>query len=390
MFKKISCILFALLFVCMTVFSVGFTSNASDTMVGSSNPSYYLPYPEPNTSENNGYMVVVDKYGSTNTYFWTFHVSNSPSESISADIRTYCTSHTGVNHWSIGAWGHSDSDTSIAYDMYKYDSKGRITIVGHTLNQATCIFPGNDIIGVKVGGNAYMSNIGSFSHNFNVYFDGSGSSALLYDIINKLSSSNSYDSSMSSTLNKLLLECDTVEEQLESVCEFLYATKSLLTDIKADIRILLDRYEKMIEEQEKSNTWLEKIFDLLNKSKEEEKQEATTQGNSSSADGMNAIEDKGGDFASSLGGLTGSMSYTGTECAWEFPEVKIPAIPGVMNEMVLIQRQPIDFSYWVNQIPSGILLVVQSVCTIGLIVYCFKELYSTIAYVLTLRKDDNS
>ena len=389
MFKKISCMLFALLFVGMTVFASGFTSNASYIMHGSSNNSHYLPYPEPNTTENQGYLVLVDKYGSVITYFWQLHVKSSPADTLSAEITKETQSgHDG--HMRFGVWGFSDSDTEVSYDIYKYDSNGLMTLVGHTLNQATCLNPGTDIIGAKVGGNIYFPSLNTYSYKFNVYFDESGSSALLYDIISKLSSSNNYDSNMADTLTRLLNQCTNANEQLTKVTSYLSSIKSLLTDIEADIDILLEKYDKLIEEQEESNTWLEKIFDLLNKSKEEEKQEATTQGNSSTADGMDAIEDKGGDFASSLGGLTGSMSYTGTECAWEFPEVKLPAIPGVMDEIVLIQKQPIDFSMWVNAIPSSILVVVQSLCTIGLIVYCFKELYSTIAYVLTLRKDDNA
>lgn len=161
-----------------------------------------------------------------------------------------------------------------------------------------------------------------------------------------------------------------------------------------DIENALERQivlqEKSNELHEESNTWLEKIFNYLNESQEQQKQEAQTQGNSSVSQGSSAIEDKGAGFTQSLGNLTSSMSYTGTQCAWEFPQVKLPAIAGVMGEIVLIEKQPIDFAVWVNAIPSDILLVVQSLCTAGLIIYCFKELYDTIAYVLTLRKDDNS
>ena len=92
MVKKISCILFALLFIGMSVVSTGFVSNASESMVGNSNDSYYLPYPEPNTTENQGYMVCVDRYGSVITYFWQFHVSGSPADTISAEITKETTS----------------------------------------------------------------------------------------------------------------------------------------------------------------------------------------------------------------------------------------------------------------------------------------------------------
>ena len=388
MVKKISCITFALLFACMTFFSFGFESKASDTMVGSNLPSYYLPYPEPETSANQGYLTVVDKYGSTNTYFWTFHVGNSPAGTISAEITSETTSGHET-HLRLGAYGLADSDTEVGYTVYKYDNQGRITLLGFRVMTGMCLNPGPDIIGAKVGGNTYF-NTNYYTHKFNVYFDSSGSSALLYDIITKLNTSNNYSSSMSSTLNSLLNECDTVEEQLSSVCSYLGSIKSLLTDIEGDLDVLLEKYDELIAEQKKSNTWLEKIFNYLNESQEKQKEQAQIQGDSSTSDGMNAIEDKGGDFSSSLGNLVGAMSNTGTNCSWTFPEVKMPAIPGVMDSFVLIPSQEINFSAWVNQIPSGVLLLIRSVFTAALVVYCFKELYGTIEYVLTLRKGGGS
>ena len=79
------------------------------------------------------------------------------------------------------------------------------------------------------------------------------------------------------------------------------------------------------------------------------------------------------------------MSYSGTNCSWTFPAITLPAIPGVMDSVQLTSEQPIDFTYWVNQIPANLLLLIQSLLTIALIIYCFKEVYGTISYVLTLR-----
>lgn len=222
-----------------------------------------------------------------------------------------------------------------------------------------------EIFGYRVYGNVGVcdTSIGGYIADWTVLYSDEATKVYeLTQIYSQLVQSNANDSTMINKINQIYNSVDTVESKLQ----------------------------QLIDLQEESNTWLEKIFNYLNESQEKQKQEAQTQGNSSVSQGSSAIEDKGGDFAGSLSGLTNSMSYTGTQCAWEFPQVKLPAIPGVMDEMVLIKKQPIDFAVWVNAIPSDILLVVQSLCTAGLIIYCFKELYSTIAYVLTLRKDDNS
>ena len=138
------------------------------------------------------------------------------------------------------------------------------------------------------------------------------------------------------------------------------------------------------------NNNTDKIIDNQNQLQENEKNEAETQGQGSVDSVAGAIEDKSAGFVSAIGSLVNSMSYNGTACAWSFPALKLPAIEGVMPEYQLTQEQPIDFEFWVNKIPSDILLLVRSVLTIALIVYCFKELYSTISYVLTLKGGGNS
>lgn len=143
-----------------------------------------------------------------------------------------------------------------------------------------------------------------------------------------------------------------------------------------------------IQQNQDDNT--DKIIENQQQMQENEKNEAETQGQGSVDEIGSAIEDKSAGFISAIGSLVNSMSYNGTACAWSFPALKLPAIDGVMPEYQLTQEQPIDFEFWVNKIPSDILLLVRSLLTIALIVYCFKELYSTISYVLTLKGGGNS
>lgn len=90
-------------------------------------------------------------------------------------------------------------------------------------------------------------------------------------------------------------------------------------------------------------------------------------------------------FINSLGNLVSAMSYNGTECKWTLPQVKMPKIANIVPEMTLIESQEIDFGFWVQKMPSNILSLIRAVCTGALIVFCFKELYSTISYVFTLK-----
>lgn len=116
-----------------------------------------------------------------------------------------------------------------------------------------------------------------------------------------------------------------------------------------------------------------------------EEQKAQQAANSAVDKASDSIPDKSQGFISGISTLVKSMSYDGTEAYWTFPSIKIPSIAGVTDELVLNPEMKIDFTEWVNKIPSNILEIVQIVCTIALIVFCFKELYSVISYVLTLK-----
>lgn len=133
-------------------------------------------------------------------------------------------------------------------------------------------------------------------------------------------------------------------------------------------------------DKENTQSQIQADKDLYDK----EHNEITNSG-SSATDSVDAVPDRSEGFISSLGGLISALSYNGTECAWTFPSIKLPAISGVMGEMVLSEEKPIDFSFWVEKMPSNILILIRAITTIALVVYCFKELYSTISYVLTLK-----
>lgn len=124
---------------------------------------------------------------------------------------------------------------------------------------------------------------------------------------------------------------------------------------------------------------IDKVQDQMDR----EEDAANQQGQESIDDATSAIPNNSAGFIAGINALASSMAYTGTEAKWNFPAIKMPAISGVMDELVLSDNMEIDFSYWVQSLPSNILQVVQIICTAALIVYCFKEVYSQISYALT-------
>lgn len=123
---------------------------------------------------------------------------------------------------------------------------------------------------------------------------------------------------------------------------------------------------------------------------DEEEDRANKGGNDSVNELGSVIPNDSGGFIDSLSNFVGAMAYDGTECNWQFPSLYLPAIQGVMPKINLTDELEIPFEYWISKIPSGILTLVRSLLTIALIVFCFKELYNIISYVLTLRGGGNS
>lgn len=380
-------IIIGLLLCVLTIGHLTMVSEATATNVNNG-IEFFVNYAEPATSEYEGYITFLLKSNTTSEYtittaFWyscSYETGLSSPSSMYLELNEHgCNFRPGGSsladggffsvsrYWADGALRFGASSSSSAYYL---DFSSAWTIRGY-----------------KYSGNvASVTGLGN-SELFSIYFAEDGSAMLLMDIISLLQSSNNIDSSILTTVENILNSVDGVENQLEALTWYL---RSAIDSIGSKLSTLLDKADRLIDEQEKSNTWLEKIFNYLNESAEKQKQEAQSQGNSSISQGTSSIEDKGAGFTDSIGGLANSMSYTGTQCAWNMPQIKLPAITGVMDEVVLLESQPIDFGQWVSVIPENILLVIQSLLTLALIVYCFRELYNTISYVLTLRKDDNS
>lgn len=123
---------------------------------------------------------------------------------------------------------------------------------------------------------------------------------------------------------------------------------------------------------------------------QEEKDEASSSGNSAADQLGSAIPDKSQGFISALQNFVGSMSTTATDCVFTIPQLKLPAVAGIIPETVLWEEQHFDMGAMVEILPGAILTLLRALFDIALIVFCFKELYSIIEYVLTMRKGGGS
>lgn len=116
-----------------------------------------------------------------------------------------------------------------------------------------------------------------------------------------------------------------------------------------------------------------------------EQDRSQTAADNSVSKGNSAISDNSASVTSGLSAFVQGLSYNGTACVWTMPRVYIPSISGVIGETTLVPEQLINFGDWLDALPSGVLVVVRSICSVAVIIFGFKEFYALIEYVLTLR-----
>lgn len=118
---------------------------------------------------------------------------------------------------------------------------------------------------------------------------------------------------------------------------------------------------------------------------EQEKQEAEQSGDDSVDGALSSMPNDSEGIIDSFGSFIGTMLHTNTDCSIDFPELKTPSIGGLPS-YTLSEKHPVNFNEFEELIPKSIMLVVRALLTIALIIFCYKELYSTIQYVVSLKK----
>lgn len=136
------------------------------------------------------------------------------------------------------------------------------------------------------------------------------------------------------------------------------------------------------------------VGDAFNQAGQSEKTEASNTGSDLVGQLTDVIPNYSEGFVTALGAFASNFSYEGTDAILTVPQIRFPEIPGktkgppLVKSFVMMDEKQVDFSEFAEMIPEQLLLLVQCLLTAALIVFCGKELYDTISYVLTLRKGE--
>lgn len=115
---------------------------------------------------------------------------------------------------------------------------------------------------------------------------------------------------------------------------------------------------------------------------DKERDEAQNAGDELTGELEEVIPDYSEDIGQALASLASALAYDGTEAVLRIPQVNFPQVGDLIPAFVMMEAQEVDMGEYVNMMPPELLLLVQSLLTGALIMYCFYELYSSVGMVL--------
>lgn len=261
-----------LIVVCVCSFS--FESSASTNTTNDFGREFYLSYPEPATSDYEGWLNLLlydvgrDTYRVV-TFFWYCCASKDSVESpcamwvyINEDNVQFVPA--GVQSVDVGFYNLTYIDFKGDYDFMKWSSSERFTANFENWWNSTV-----QIMGAKWSGNIVINLDTTVDTNYTVYFTEDGTSQLLMDVLSKLTQINTQTVLNTNTIHTVVLDIlnsvDGVENQLSKIVDYIKSIDDELHVIDDDLKSLLDKADELLEEEKKQTSWLEKIWNSIQK-----------------------------------------------------------------------------------------------------------------------------
>lgn len=248
-------------------------------------PIYNLQFSEPSYGYNQGYINILTQNNSTNvhtvrTFFWITNgmVEKNVYQPLGTDIRL---SSSGVTFGISALYPDSSVGVQSVFEITADGVTKYLGTASSALNVISSDWPDSQTLGYIVKGNVSTVS-GSFSTSFSVSYVGDDVSSYVWQLIQEVHKSNELWSKFEteylvnylSALNTLVNES---YKQSVYLSEIKTLTNSLLGEIHGWFPVLHDdlssivselenidsKLDTLIDEQKKSNSWLEKIWNSI-------------------------------------------------------------------------------------------------------------------------------
>lgn len=305
--KKIISSLMCILTLIIGVCSFSFISYGADL------PIYNLQFSEPSYGENQGYINVLVQRNDTGarsvrTFFWiTNGLLSDSNGDVYQPLSVQCQlSSTGITFVKYG-FGAAQQNVESNMSIFELDQSGYTKFLGSRQTgegSLSVSWTDYQTLGYIVKGNVHSVS-GTWTTPFDVSYIGDDTSSYVWQVIQEVRKSNElwerfesqYLSNYINVLNSMLQEDYKQSVALERIQNL---TNSLLgevhgwfpvlngqlTNIVSELKNVESRLDSLIEEQKKSNSWLEKIWNSIREfinPTDEDKQKTDDYNNSSSS-----------------------------------------------------------------------------------------------------------
>lgn len=179
----------------------------------------------------------------------------------------------------------------------------------------------------------------------------------------------------SQTMGKVVYKLDQLDGKLDGVIDGLGDVKDVLQDTNDK----LDDMQGTLEDLPGNiGDELENVIDRENDKHQSAGQQFVDQI-------LDILPDSSTEIMAALRSLPDAMSYTGTEAVLQIPGIVMPAVGDLIPRTEIWPGAELDFSDYVELLPSTLLNLVRALFTIAIVLFCAFELKGIVSYCLTLK-----
>lgn len=109
-----------------------------------------------------------------------------------------------------------------------------------------------------------------------------------------------------------------------------------------------------------------------------ERDQIESEGESAVDQIIDIIPDESANFIMAFQNLIDVLSYNGTAAVLTTPAIKIPEVPGMFPEILILEEHQIDFEIYFNMMPDVLIILCRAFFDTAVVYYCFKELQELI------------
>ncbi len=133
------------------------------------------------------------------------------------------------------------------------------------------------------------------------------------------------------------------------------------------------------------------VVDGMGDLMEQEKNNATVEGDSNAGALLDSIPDPSADMTGALNTLVSVLSYEGTAAVLTTPRVYLPAMNNVTQEVLLLGSQEINFEEYIALMPSYVIALIQALFDVAIVGFCMKELIEMVQLLASgVQKNEGS